>query len=336
AQSCTFAPRRTTIGLKSARSTALYHTDAFSSTVTSPTSTAVGATKADGWTFGLFPSKLNSGMVSTLAVCSECSHLTRSLEGGKVEWRSRASPASRRRRRLIASRRPTCWRSRATATPSAEASSAGVRSRGATSISTPPRSARTRAWTDCKTGSGAARSSWARRQRAVRSRVPAGSRATWISSRRRRAPDGSRPASTLADRPPRLPARYPAGPRGRHGLRLGDGGPPAGVELPARVPRPPRPRRLRGDLLRRLLPRRPARERRRERDLRRRRGGRDAGDGRRRASDRRPPHALPPRAPGRDGVRVSGWAAARRPVEGRPQDRRSDDGRDGGGPPDDA
>src|SRR3989475_4780056 len=73
----------------------LYHTDAFSSTVTSPTSTAVGATKADGWTFGLFPSKLNSGMVSTLAVCSECSHLTRSLEGGKVEWRSRGSPPSR-------------------------------------------------------------------------------------------------------------------------------------------------------------------------------------------------------------------------------------------------
>src|SRR5439155_465081 len=87
AQSCTFAPRRTTIGLKSARSTALYHTDAFSSTVTSPTSTAVGATNADGWTFGLLPSKLNSGMVWTLAVCSDCSHLTRSLGEGRCECR---------------------------------------------------------------------------------------------------------------------------------------------------------------------------------------------------------------------------------------------------------
>src|SRR5262245_42014089 len=36
AQSCTLAPRRTTIGLKSPRSTALYQTDARSSTVTSP------------------------------------------------------------------------------------------------------------------------------------------------------------------------------------------------------------------------------------------------------------------------------------------------------------
>ena len=55
---------------KSPRRTALYHTEAFSSTVTSPMSTAVGAMKADGCTVGRFPSKLNSGMEYTLAVCS--------------------------------------------------------------------------------------------------------------------------------------------------------------------------------------------------------------------------------------------------------------------------
>src|SRR5262245_62895034 len=71
AQSWTLAPRRTTMGAKSARSTALYQTDAFSSTVTSPTSTAVGATNAVGCTRGVFPSKLNSGMAPVLAVFSK-------------------------------------------------------------------------------------------------------------------------------------------------------------------------------------------------------------------------------------------------------------------------
>src|SRR5437667_243737 len=84
------------------------------------------------------------------------------------------------------------------ATLGAAAFSAGAGSRGVTSISTPPPSARTRAWTDCKTGSGVARSSSARRRRGARSRGRAGSRVTWISWRRRRAPDGSRPAWTPA------------------------------------------------------------------------------------------------------------------------------------------
>src|SRR5437762_12457084 len=80
-QCCTAAARRTTVGLKAARRTALYQTGAFSSTVTSPTSTAVGAMKAVGCALGLFPSKLNSGMGSGLAVCSKCSHLTRTPSG---------------------------------------------------------------------------------------------------------------------------------------------------------------------------------------------------------------------------------------------------------------
>src|SRR5206468_3328086 len=48
AQSCTLAPRCTTIGLKSPRSTALYQTEARSSIVTSPMITAVGAMNAVG------------------------------------------------------------------------------------------------------------------------------------------------------------------------------------------------------------------------------------------------------------------------------------------------
>ena len=48
AQSCTFAPRRITIGEKSARITVLYQTEAFSSTVTSPMMEAVGAMNAVG------------------------------------------------------------------------------------------------------------------------------------------------------------------------------------------------------------------------------------------------------------------------------------------------
>ncbi len=47
-QSCTFAPARMTIGEKSLRTTALYQTDAFSSIVTSPMMTAVGAMNALG------------------------------------------------------------------------------------------------------------------------------------------------------------------------------------------------------------------------------------------------------------------------------------------------
>ncbi len=56
-----FAPRRMTIGPKSARSTAPYQTDASASTRTSPTSVAVGAIQACGLTSGSWPSKLNSG-----------------------------------------------------------------------------------------------------------------------------------------------------------------------------------------------------------------------------------------------------------------------------------
>jgi hypothetical protein len=46
---------------KSARTTAPYQTDACASTVTSPTSVAVGAIHASGWTSGVLPSKENSG-----------------------------------------------------------------------------------------------------------------------------------------------------------------------------------------------------------------------------------------------------------------------------------
>src|SRR5262247_1718930 len=85
AQSCTLAPRRTTIGLKSPRSTALYQTDARSSIVTSPMRTAVGATNAVGCTFGLLPSKLNSGIGWTPAVSSKLvSHLTRTRNRPEV------------------------------------------------------------------------------------------------------------------------------------------------------------------------------------------------------------------------------------------------------------
>src|SRR5262245_50490132 len=84
AQSCTLAPRRITMGPKSARTTALYQTDAPSSTVTSPTSTAVGAMNADGCTWGRFPSKLYSGMRQDLAVSFESVPILRERgrEGG--------------------------------------------------------------------------------------------------------------------------------------------------------------------------------------------------------------------------------------------------------------
>ena len=67
AQSCTLAPRRITIGLKSARSTVLYQTEAFSSTVTSPMRLAVGAMKAVGCTRGDLPSNEKSGIRGSLA-----------------------------------------------------------------------------------------------------------------------------------------------------------------------------------------------------------------------------------------------------------------------------
>ncbi|HXB49746.1 MAG TPA: hypothetical protein VNW50_18445 [Streptosporangiaceae bacterium] len=57
-----FAPRRTMIGPKSARSTAPYQTEASSSTRTSPTSVAVGAIQAEGLTAGSRPSNAKSGI----------------------------------------------------------------------------------------------------------------------------------------------------------------------------------------------------------------------------------------------------------------------------------
>src|SRR6185312_6902667 len=57
-----FAPCRTTIGPKSARSTAPYQTEASASTRTSPTRVAVGAIQAPGLTCGSRPSKANSGI----------------------------------------------------------------------------------------------------------------------------------------------------------------------------------------------------------------------------------------------------------------------------------
>src|SRR5580704_5937849 len=57
-----FAPRRTTIGPKSARSTAPYQTEASASTRTSPTRVAVGAIQASGLTCGSRPSKAKSGI----------------------------------------------------------------------------------------------------------------------------------------------------------------------------------------------------------------------------------------------------------------------------------
>ena len=61
-QSWTLAPRLMTIGEKSARTTALYQTEAFSSTVTSPIRHAVGAMKAVGCTRGDLPSNEKRGM----------------------------------------------------------------------------------------------------------------------------------------------------------------------------------------------------------------------------------------------------------------------------------
>src|SRR5439155_12021960 len=49
--SWTLAPARTMTGEKSALRTAPYQTEASASTTTSPTSVAVGATKASGWTW---------------------------------------------------------------------------------------------------------------------------------------------------------------------------------------------------------------------------------------------------------------------------------------------
>src|SRR3954447_22137725 len=65
--SCTLAPARTTIRPKSARSTAPYQIEAPASTTTSPTSVAVGAIHASGWTCGERPSKENSGMSRRLS-----------------------------------------------------------------------------------------------------------------------------------------------------------------------------------------------------------------------------------------------------------------------------
>src|SRR6266700_7020011 len=57
-----FAPRRTTIGPKSARSTAPYQMEASASTRTSPTRVTVGAIQAPGLTCGSRPSKAKSGI----------------------------------------------------------------------------------------------------------------------------------------------------------------------------------------------------------------------------------------------------------------------------------
>src|SRR4051812_46163784 len=62
--SCTFAPARITTAPKSARMTTPYQIEASASTVTSPTSVAVGATHADGCTAGLLPSNANIGMAT--------------------------------------------------------------------------------------------------------------------------------------------------------------------------------------------------------------------------------------------------------------------------------
>src|SRR3954447_11907730 len=62
-QSCTLAPSRTMIGAKSARMTALNHTDAPASTWTSPISVAVGAMNAPGSIVGDRPSNEYNGIV---------------------------------------------------------------------------------------------------------------------------------------------------------------------------------------------------------------------------------------------------------------------------------
>jgi hypothetical protein len=51
------------IGAKSARMTALNQTDAPASMCTSPTSTAVGAMNAPGWTVGVRPSNEYNGII---------------------------------------------------------------------------------------------------------------------------------------------------------------------------------------------------------------------------------------------------------------------------------
>src|SRR6059036_1287056 len=194
-----------------------------------------------------------------------------------------------------------------TRTSAGAASSQPATLRAAISGSIPRASRRTRAWTISTRASARARWPCRSRPRGPRSSARGGRRTTWTSSPRRRA----------------------ARARGRHGLRLRHGRAATGVEPPAGVSRASRARGGGGDLLGRLFPRRPARECRRPRDLRgRRRRGRPRP---RRDRTRRalPSHAVPLRAPGRDGLRVSGRPAARRALQGRAPHRRRHDGRDG-------
>jgi hypothetical protein len=61
-----FAPARIVIVPRSARITAPYQIDTPASTTTSPTSVAVGAIHASGWTVGRLPSNEYNGMRHTL------------------------------------------------------------------------------------------------------------------------------------------------------------------------------------------------------------------------------------------------------------------------------
>ena len=152
---------------------------------------------------------------------------------------------------------------------------------------------------------------WARPRWPAPSSGRAGGGRTSTSSPPPPAPGGCARASTRrSSTSSALKSDHPARARGRHRLRQRDGGDAAGVQSPARVPRPPRGDGGGGDLLGGLLPRRPARERGGARDLRGRRGGHRDQPGRER--DRRSSSTAPCSAPSTWGRWASSTRAAGR------------------------
>src|SRR5437870_2374166 len=324
AQSWTLAPRRTTIGEKSARSTALYQTDAFSSTVTSPTSTAVGAMNALGWTRGVFPSKLNSGMGPVLAVFSKSQPI---LSNSRVVGGFMRTP------KITAV---------ATATPPHRYTQADIMD--AAGYTDAPRRA------FFEHSDIESRYLWIPRERLrpdesvdeLAARARDGALALSETAARRaleragwQAADVDFVVTTTCTA--RLTPSIDAHLVGRLGCRpevqrahIGDTGcASAMVALQQawnhlRAFPSHRALLVSGDLLGGVLPRRPAGIRGGPRHLRRRRRGARAVHRRPGPARGRAPDAVPARAPGRHGLRVPGRPAPRDPLEGRPPQRRHD------------
>ena len=227
---------------------------------------------ADGCTRGDFPSKLNSGMTLTPAVCSKCPHLVRADDQEVTEWSCRGSRPSPPPRRPSASRRPSCWPWPATGTSAAADSSRPATSAAGISTSTRERFRPDESVDELN--DRFRRGALELGEAALRAALD---RAGWAPRGRGlprhhhvHGPDDAEPR-----RPPggssRLPPRRAARPRRRHRLRRRGGRAAAGLESHPRVPRPPRARARRRDLLGRLLPRRSAGERGGPRHLRGRR-----------------------------------------------------------------